>query len=101
VTITHLIVYRPPAGGAHAAFLASKQLYASHYFEGSLGLTAVVQSGESGVDVVYHNRSRLDALRGGWVGLRRSIANRRVRGVLEAGLLRMKRQVEEARSAEQ
>jgi hypothetical protein len=98
VTITHLLVYRPPAGGAHAAFLASKQLYASHYFEGSLGLTAVVQSEASGVDVVYHNRSRLDALRGSWVGLRRTIANRRVRHVLEAGLLRMKRQVEEARS---
>jgi hypothetical protein len=97
VTVTHLIVYRPRDGGPHAAFIASKQLYASHYFEASLALTAVVPtdgSDAAGADVMYLNRSRMDVLRGGWTTVKRSVANRRIRRALETGLLQMKRLVE-------
>jgi hypothetical protein len=47
--------------------IASKQIYASHYFEASLELTALVEAKEpgenSGFFLLYLNRSRLDNFR--------------------------------------
>jgi hypothetical protein len=47
--------------------IASKQIYASHYFEASLELTALIENevaGESpGLLLLYLNRSRFDTLR--------------------------------------
>ena len=56
--------------------IASKGIYATHYFESSLGLTAFVHSEPSGSPrsyLIYINRSRTDALRGFLAGLKRSL----------------------------
>jgi hypothetical protein len=42
LTVNHVVTYVPPAG---TAFLAKKQIYANHYFEGGLELLAVVEAG--------------------------------------------------------
>lgn len=95
VSVTHLVVDR--AADGQAAFTASKQLYASHYFDASVALTAVMSSpppSPPGIHVLYLNRSRVDALRGGWTGVKRAIAGRRIRRALDAGLQALKRQLE-------
>jgi len=66
VCLNH-VVWFPVHEGAMRGVIASKQLYASHYFEASLELTAVIDDDQveetAGMYVVYVNRSRLDALR--------------------------------------
>lgn len=42
LTVNHVVTYLPPTG---TAFVAKKQLYASHYFEGGLELLALVDAG--------------------------------------------------------
>ena len=44
--------------------------------------------------LVYDNRSRASALKGGFGGLRRSLAERRARGGLEESLKTIKMQLE-------
>lgn len=88
LTVVELAVYQrdPPDG---PVFVATTQLYATHYFEGAVTLsvaTAPVGSASKAVDLLYLYRSRIDALRGGFLGLKRFAASRRIRHSLEARL---------------
>ena len=75
LTVNHVMVYAPPNG---TAFIARKQLYATHYFEGGLQLVAVVDGGTgagapSEAPVTYLiavRRFRFDALPGGIFNVR-------------------------------
>lgn len=67
VSLNHLSFYQPADTG-RVALLVSKQLYANHYFEASLGITGFVS--EAGIDdrgfyLIYIQRCRIDALRRG------------------------------------
>jgi hypothetical protein len=66
VCLNHVVWFTVPEGAIRNV-MASKQLYASHYFEASLELMAVIDDDEveetPGMYVVYVNRSSLDALR--------------------------------------
>ncbi len=68
VSINHVTIFRRPEGRAHV-LIASKQIYANHYFEASFELTALVEAqsdaDSSGFYVLYFNRSRFDTLRKG------------------------------------
>lgn len=84
ISITDVIVYEPPE--QMQTWIASKQIYASHYFDASLGLTLLADnpadpSGQS-IYVAYSNRSLIDLLGGAFAGIRRSI----IRGPLKDGL---------------
>jgi hypothetical protein len=63
--------------------IGSKQIYASHYLEGSLGLIAALDgmdaSRRPGMYLVYVNRSHIDALDGAFAAIRRAIVQRRLR----------------------
>jgi hypothetical protein len=64
VSVNHVVFYQPEASGE--AIVASKQLYANHYYEASLGLTMMVEdpeSSEPGFYLMHINRSRIDVLR--------------------------------------
>lgn len=90
ISVTHVTIYTPPSLNAGSDVLvASKQIYASHYFEASLGLAALVRErGEEGAAyLVYLNRSRLDALGGRWSGLRRKIIENRLKHGTETNLV--------------
>jgi hypothetical protein len=85
-SITHVSILQAPG----QAVIASKQLYASHYFEGSLGLTValddVAGAAQPGMYLLYLNRSRIDLLSGFLGGLRRLILRGRLRDGLRENL---------------
>ena len=97
--LTHVTVYKQKTESPFQIIIASKQIYASHYFEGSLALTWVVDantdSGRKGCYLIYLNRSRMDALRGGLSWLKRYIA----RGRIREGLVKNMRLTKEALEA--
>lgn len=64
VSINHMVFSKTPK--KRATVIASKQLYASHYFEAALRLTAVIKDSrenDPGFYLVYIDRSRLDLFR--------------------------------------
>jgi hypothetical protein len=81
LSLTHVTVYKPRNESPFRTIIASKQIYANHYFEGSLALTWLVDAGPDtrGCYLIYLNRSRMDALRGGLSWLKRYLARGRIR----------------------
>lgn len=66
ITLNHTIVYHPLERKIADVLIASKQLYASHYFEASFSITALAVDPEDrapGFYLIHLNRSRLDVLR--------------------------------------
>jgi len=99
IVLTHVVVYRDP-GRPDRVVIAQKQIYASHYFEGALILTVLVDTpaadGAPGIDVVYVARSRGDLLKGTFGGLTKSVVEREVRTGTETALQTIKDSLEEA-----
>jgi hypothetical protein len=99
ISITHVSIYKVPE--SHVTLLASKQIYASHYFEGSLGLTVTVEDSPApAFYLLYFNRSRSDGLRGGFSGLTRGIVKDRARSGAQDNLQKIRRTIEERYSAD-
>lgn len=73
LSVTHALQFRQ----AGFAALVSKQLYANHYFDASMGLTLAVQPAGGPLYLVYINRSRVDLLGGMMGGLKRRMARGR------------------------
>jgi len=63
LSLTEVSIYSIPQPGKLRYFVSSKQLYASHYYDASLSLTALIKS-QNGIYMMYLNRSRTDALSG-------------------------------------
>ena len=85
VTVTHVTITHPTP----ASFvIASKDVYSSRYFDASLSVTIAddAAAGPEAFYLVYVNRSRADALKGSFAGLRRSIVERRARNSTEENL---------------
>lgn len=59
------------------SLIASKQIYASHYFEAGFELYSLVDHPAGGSYLFYVGRSRADALRGSFGGLKKSIVQGR------------------------
>ena len=82
INLFHVTIYTRERHGTKDVFITSKQIYASHYFETSLGFTAFVDEiggeGEADSYLMYLNRSRFDQLRGKLKGLIVSLAKGRV-----------------------
>ena len=81
VTITHVTIYKVTRGNTNSIVIASKQIYANHYFEGSLGLSVFVEAQGAlapGAYLMYLNRSRVDLLHGIFSGLRRLLVKGRL-----------------------
>jgi hypothetical protein len=71
--------------------IASKQIWASHYYDGSLGITVLVDA-NPGTYLVYLNRSRIDLLRD--AGFKRWLVKRFAPGAIRKEVVTLKRQVE-------
>ena len=83
LSITHVIMSAPAPG---LTVIASKQIYASHFFHASLGLTLVSdEAGAKGpaVTVIYLNRSRVDAFSGLLGPVKRAAVRSRGRSTAE------------------
>lgn len=104
VAITDVIIYQHP-GGNPPVMIASKQIYASHYFEASLGLTMLFESSEPdslpGFYLVYVNRSRIDLLRKWYSIFGRGSLSDSVRNSMRKNVSELRTKVEAEYSATQ
>jgi hypothetical protein len=63
ISLNRRVSYQPLPG---SLILASKQLYATHYYEAALGVTVMVNdpdNPDAGIYLLHFSRSRIDALR--------------------------------------
>lgn len=75
IAINHILVYRRKQETGPQVLVAQKQIYANHYFDSSLALTAFVSipGDNPGSYLFYENRSRADGLEGAFSQIKRSI----------------------------
>jgi hypothetical protein len=86
IAINHISIYKRNSDVGPQVLIASKQIYANHYFNASLALTASVQVPE-GAYLVYENRSRADGLEGPFGKIKRGVVEKKavdgLRAILE------------------
>jgi hypothetical protein len=91
ISISHSLLHQR----GDVVVFGSKQVFASHYFESSLGMSVFVATPATGDGfLIYLNRSRVDTLHGLLGPLARVIAARRGRDGLEKMLVDVKRKLE-------
>ena len=92
VSVTHVAI-AAGAGDAPVAYaIGSKQIYAMHYYDASLGLTLLVPDRTAAQPVtylVYLNRSRIDLFDGLFGGLTRRVVAGKARSLVAAQLQRL------------
>jgi hypothetical protein len=74
--------------------IGSKQIYAMHYYDASLGLTLLIPdraAPSAATYVVYLNRSRIDLFDGLFGGVVRRVVAGRARGLVADQLQRLQR----------
>jgi hypothetical protein len=97
IGLNHVSIHTDDAGGA---LIATTQIYASHYMDGSVAVNALIpDSGVqgSGFYWLYMNRSRIGRLSGVMGTLSRPIVQRRARAGLTKSLVQTKQRLETAR----
>jgi hypothetical protein len=93
-SVTHVAVTRGDAPGMPEVLVASKQVYATHYKNASLSVTAITGSEASGRYLVYVHRSYVDVLHGMFGGLVRRAIERRIREDAPGALENLRRRLE-------
>jgi len=94
ISITHVATAVTVDDSPVAYAVGSKQIYAMHYYDASLGLTLLVpdrRAGAAATFVVYLNRSRIDLFDGLFGGVARRIVAGRARGLVAEQLQRLQR----------
>lgn len=84
--ITHLSLYPAPPDAHRPGLIATKQIYAAHYFDAGIGFIAAFDDGSSGFYMVSMNRVRTRSLTGFSRTLVRSMVQRRSRDSMQAML---------------
>ena len=103
VSVTHLAISHTTGGPTDYA-IASKQLYASHYFDASLGLTLLLRdpaASSPATYLVYLNRSRVDLFDGMFGGIARRVVGTKVRSLVTQQLELVQRSMEQQFSAKE
>ncbi len=93
ITVTHVTIVCP---STETCVMTTKNVYSSRYLDASLAV-AIASDAASSLDafyLVYGNRSRANALKGSFSGLRRSLVERRARASIEDNLKTIKIQLE-------
>lgn len=94
ISITHVAIAAAVDDGPVNFAIASKQIYAMHYFDASLGLTLLVRDLSSPLPatyVVYLNRSRIDLFDRMFGGVARRITAGRARALVAEQLARLQK----------
>jgi hypothetical protein len=102
VSVTHLAIARTAADSPADYAVASTQIYGTHYFDASLGLTILVRDASSDTPatyVVYLNRSRIDIFDGLFGGVARNIVSGKARGTVSDHLGQLQQRLEPQFSA--
>ena len=92
--ITHLSLYPAPPDARRPGLIATKQIYAAHYFDAGIGFVAAFDDGASGFYMVSMNRVRTRSLTGFSRTLVRSIVQRRSRDSMQGILQSTKTSIE-------
>jgi hypothetical protein len=95
-SINHVSIYRRDARVGPQVVIASRQIYANHYFNASLALTAFVTLADAtqGSYLVYENRSRADGLEGPFSRIKKSVVEKKALAGLKAILEHSKASLE-------
>ncbi len=96
VVVTHVAILRPEAEQGTVGVrvvVAGRQIFATHYTDGSLSLTALVDH-KGRRYLTYVNRTETDALGGIFGWLKRSVVQRRIRNEAASILAGVRRRVE-------
>jgi hypothetical protein len=104
VSVTHLAIAHTAADSAAEYAVASKQIYGTHYFDASLGLTVLLRDATSAtpaIYVAYLNRSRIDLFDGLFGGVTRNIVSGKARGTVSEHLGHVQQRLERQFSAAQ
>ena len=83
IAINHVRIFRRNSDTGPQVLIASNQIYANHYFNASLALTAFVNVTD-GAYLVYENRSRADGLGGPFGKLKRGVVEKKALEGLKA-----------------
>jgi hypothetical protein len=98
--LNHAIAYRSAGPKGEAQVVAVKQLYASHYFQLALDLTACVTESGRGGDAGFYLISLRGSTQQGFTGLTGSLLRRivvsRTRSAQEKALINIKQTLEES-----
>ncbi len=79
IAINHISIYKRNGDVGPQVLIASKQIYANHYFNASLALTAFVRVSDAtnGAYLVSENRSRADGLEGPFGKIKRGVVEKK------------------------
>jgi hypothetical protein len=88
--MTHLMLYPPDGSSPRPGIIATKQIYAAHYFDAGLGLTFTFKDGGSGFYMLAVNRVRTRSLTGIMRAMVRAVVQRRSREAMDGILRSMK-----------
>src|SRR5215216_2738393 len=95
IAVNHISIYKRNSDVGPQVLVASKQIYANHYFNAFLALTAFVNvpGATNSSYLVYENRSRADGLEGPFSKIKRGVVEKKalegLRGIIvqsKAGL---------------
>ena len=80
IAVNHISIYKRNSDLGPQVLIASKQIYANHYFNAFLALTAFVNvpGAANGSFLVYENRSRADGLEGPFGKIKRGVVEKKV-----------------------
>ena len=88
IAVNHILIYKRHSDAGPQVLVASKQIYANHYFNAFLALTAFVNvpGATNGSYLVYENRSRADGLEGPFGKIKRGVVEKKalegLRGII-------------------
>jgi hypothetical protein len=88
IAVNHISIYKRNSAVGPQVLVASKQIYANHYFNAFLALTAFVNvpGAANGSYLVYENRSRADGLEGPFGKIKRGVVEKKalegLRGII-------------------
>lgn len=94
LSVNHSVVVDRPTASGRLILAASKQLYASHYYESSLNLAAYVEGADGGSYLVALNRARADIRPSGFHWIERLLVNRLVRRRMKSEFRYLKESLE-------
>lgn len=97
ISVTHLAIVPGERESPVTYSVASRQIYAMHYFDASLGMTLLVPdttASPPATYVVYLNRSRIDLFDGMLGGITRQVVKGKARSLVAEQLERVRRTLE-------
>jgi hypothetical protein len=92
ISVTHVHIVRPTGPSKPDVVVIGQEVFASHYRDGSLGTTFVLDGGTTRY-LAYLNRSKLDRL-DGMFGLKRAAVERKLRSEVRTAIEGVRRRIE-------